>query len=362
MGTDAQVDGTGGQSRQCFPPLPGTGRACEQGAGQAQPGHQGRQRFKMLPGQDLRRGHQGRLPPALGGEPDAGRRHHGLAAAHIPLTQAVHGAAGGHVTYGILHGTALGVRQREGQGVIKGIHGDPPAHRAGHVLPAAPQQPEAAGQQEQLLESQTAPGLGQRLRRVGEVDVFVSIVDVAQVVLPPHLIRQHVRQQLPAGVQPLPHRLRQHQLADACRQGVDGHDAPCQVLATLRLQQRVHHLVTALALHLAVEDVDLAPMEAVFPVLLIEEHHIQRSCLVHGTGADDGAAAGDAVGGGVGGDHGPDADILPLRQVTDGAGQCPILVGAGKVSDEITQGGDAQLLQSLGPCLSDALDIPHVGG
>lgn len=75
-----------------------------------------------------------------------------------------------------------------------------------------------------------------------------------------------------------------------------------------------------------------------------------------------GLLAGDAVGGGVGGDHGPDADILPLRQVTDGAGQGPILVGAGKVSDEITQGGDAQLLQSLGPCLSDALDIPHVGG
>ena len=316
----------------------------------------------MLPGQDLRRGHQGRLPPALGGEPDAGRRHHGLAAAHVPLTQAVHGATGGHIACGILHGTALGVRQREGQGVIKGIHGDLAAHRAGHVLPAAPQQPEAAGQQEQLLESQTAPGLGQRLRRIGKMDVFVGVVDVAQAVLPPHLIRQYVRQQLPAGVQPLPHRLRQHQLADARRQGVDGHDAPCQVLAALRLQQRVHHLMTALALHLAVEDVDLPPVEAVFPVLLIEEHNVQRSCLVHGTGSDDGAAAGDAVGGGVGGDHGPDADILPLRQVTDGAGQGPILVGAGKVSDEITQGGDAQLLQSLGPCLSDALDIPHVGG
>ena len=120
--------------------------------------------------------------------------------------------------------------------------------------------------------------------------------------------------------------------------------------------------MTALALHLAVEDVDLPPMEAVFPVLLIEKYHIQRSRLVHGTGADDGAAAGDAVGGGVGGDHGPDADILPLRQVTDGAGQGPILVGAGKVSDEITQGGDAQLLQSLGPCLSDTFDISHVGG
>ena len=33
----------------------------------------------------------------------------------------------------------------------------------------------------------------------------------------------------------LPHRLRQHQLADACRQGVDGHDAPCQVPVALRL-------------------------------------------------------------------------------------------------------------------------------
>ena len=316
----------------------------------------------MLPGQYLRRGHQGRLPPALGGEPDAGRRHHGLAAAHVPLTQAVHGAAGGHVTYGILHGTALGVRQREGQCVIKGIHRDLAARRAGHVLPAAPQQPEAAGQQEQLLESQTASGLGQRLRRIGKMDVFVGVVDVAQAVLPPHLIRQYVRQQLPAGVQPLPHRLRQHQLADARRQWVDGHDAPRQLLAALRLQQGVHQLMTALALHLAVEDVDLPPVEAVFPVLLIEEHNVQRSCLVHGTGSDDGAAAGDAVGGGIGGDHGPDTDVLPLRQVTDGAGQGPVLVGAGEIADEVTQGGDAQLLQRLGPCLSDPFDISHVGG
>ena len=58
-------------------------------------------------------------------------------------------------------------------------------------------------------------------------------------------------------------------------------------------------------------------------------------------------------------------NIMPMCQERRGEFkdmQCPILVGAGKVSDEITQGGDAQLLQRLGPCLSDALDISHVGG
>ena len=44
----------------------------------------------MLPGEDFGRRHQCRLPAGLDGDQGRQGRHHGLAAAHVALQQAVH--------------------------------------------------------------------------------------------------------------------------------------------------------------------------------------------------------------------------------------------------------------------------------
>lgn len=163
----------------------------------------GAQPLIVLPGQNFRGGHQGRLPPVFHGEPDARRRHHGLAAAHVPLAQAVHGLAGHHVLHGVGNGPALCPGQGEGQPPVKGPHIHGMARGSRHIPPPLPQQLQAAGQKKQLLKHQPPPGHLQGLRRRRKVDVLICIVYITQLVGLPHLIRQHVRQQLPAGVQPL---------------------------------------------------------------------------------------------------------------------------------------------------------------
>ena len=329
---------------------------------QPEAGEQGGQILVVLAGQDLRGSHQCRLPAVPGGEPDAGRGHHGLAAAHVALTQAVHDAAGGHVGDGLLHGAALGAGEGEGQGVVKGRKAQIFAGGAAACLPAGAQQLQAAGQHEKLLEHQTAAGDVQRLRRVGEVDVLIGIAGVAQVIGAAYLIRQYVRQQVAAGVQPLPHGLGQQGLADTGGQGIDGHDAARQQLPPLRLHHRIGHTAAQqVALHLTVEDIGLALVETGAAVILIEEGHIQRAAVVHGTHLHQRAAAGDAAGSGVTRQHGPHTGVFAHGQLPYGALQRPVLPAPGEVGQQILQCADAQLVQGIGAGLANALDIADVG-
>ena len=118
----------------------------------------------MLARQYLRGRHQRRLPAAPGGKPHAGGGHHGLAAAHIALTEPVHGAAGGHVAHGVPDGAALGGGEGKGQGGVEIGHIRRPAGQAVYRLTPLAQQRQAAAQEEQLLEHQPPPGGVQRLR------------------------------------------------------------------------------------------------------------------------------------------------------------------------------------------------------
>ena len=52
-------------------------------------------------------------------EPHAGRAHHRLAAAHVPLEQAVHGDAAGQVPGCVLCRTLLSTGELEGQQGVK---------------------------------------------------------------------------------------------------------------------------------------------------------------------------------------------------------------------------------------------------
>ena len=218
-----------------------------------------------------------------------------------------------------------------------------------------------AGDKKQLLEHQPPVSLGQCLEAGGKVDVLIGIVDITQLMGHAHCIRQHVRQQLPARVQPLPHRLLQQQLADAPGQRIHRHDTARQLVLPVRLHQGIHHLAAQeVALHLAAEHEAVAGAKAL-AVRLIEKGHVQRAGFVHRPHLHHRASAGDAAAGGDGGDHGPAAGRLPHRKLCNGIDDAAVLIAAGKKADQIPQSTDAQLFQRLGSCLADTLDVAHIG-
>ena len=177
-----------------------------------------------------------------------------------------------------------------------------------------------------------------------------------------HLIRQHVRHQLPALVQPLPHGLLQQQLTDALRQRVHRHDPARQLVLPLWLHQGIYHLPPQeVALHLAAEHEAFANVEALLAVGLIEKRHVQYAGVIHRPHLHHRASARDAVAGGRTGDHGPAAGRLPHRKLRNGVDDAAVLIPPGKEADQLPQRGDAQLFQRLGPRFADALDVLHAG-
>ena len=102
-------------------------------------------------------------------------------------------------------------------------------------------------------------------------------------------------------------------------------------------------------------------MEALLAVGLIEKSHVQHAGGVHCPHLYQRASAGNPVAGGGSGDHGLAAGGLAHRQFRDGIDDAAVLVPAGKEGDQIPQGVYPQLFQGFGPCLANALDIPHIG-
>ena len=158
VGADGKVDLPALQLLSDGPFRLGGGGAGQQGAPDTQIFQQRGQALVVLLGQDLRRGHQGRLAAILHHEVHAGGGHHGLSGTHVSLTEPVHGRAGAHVRQCFLHTAALSVRQGEGQGTVEKLH----VHAAarGHVdhLPAGAEPLQPDGEEEQLLKGQPPPG------------------------------------------------------------------------------------------------------------------------------------------------------------------------------------------------------------
>ena len=339
----------------------GGGGAGQQGAPDAQVLQQGGQAVVVLLGQDLRGGHQGRLAAVLYAEVHAGGGHHGLAGAHVPLDQPVHGGAGAHIGKGLLHTAALGVRQGEGERGIERLHVHAAAGRHVDHLPALAEPIQADGEEEQLLKGQPPPGQVQGLRALREVDVLVGVLDAAELVLPPHLIRQHVRQDVGTGGKPLADGPGQNQLADPGGKGVDGHDAAGDLPPALRLHHGIGHLAAEEgALRPAVEDVRLPLVQVVLQPRLVEEGHVQGAGVVHRPELYQVQPPADMGDGGGRRHQGRYAGGLAGHQVRDAAELGAVVIGPGEVGDQVPQGGDAQLAQGFGPLLPDALDIPHV--
>ena len=139
------------------------------------------QSLEMLLGQHLGGDHDGGLVTGGGGGEEGDQDHHGLAAAHFALEQAVHGrGAPFQVAENFGDTAALGAGQGEGEGVDKPAQ-DFPVGRDGHAVDAlAPAA--AAGQNgrledQQFIEGQPAAGFVPGVRVVGVVGLHDGVAD-----------------------------------------------------------------------------------------------------------------------------------------------------------------------------------------
>ena len=205
MGPDAErvfARGEAGEDGALFRRAHG---ARELGDADAKGLQEARERGVVLLGQDLRRRHEGRLRARLRRVPDAGRSHERLAAADVALYQAVHELAGAHVADRLAHGPQLRARGRDGQGAGEGPESGAAQDPALRALASAAQEPQRAGQHEELLEHQPPPRQAQRLHVRGEVDVLIGIARRAELVFVRDAVRQPVRQPALGQVQRLAH-------------------------------------------------------------------------------------------------------------------------------------------------------------
>ena len=229
-------------------------------------------------------------------------------------------------------------------------------------FPAAAQTLEADGEKEQLLKGQTPPGQGQGLLVFGEVDVLIGVVDAAEMVGLADLVGQGVGEDAGARVQPLADGPGENQLADPGGQGIDGHDPAGELPAADGFHHRRRHAAAQeVSLRPAVEEVRLSLVKLVFQPGLVEEGDLQHAGVVHGPDLDQVHSLADVGKGGRRGDHGGHTGGGIRVQLGDGDDLGAVLIAPGEPADEIPQGGNAQLFQSLGPLGTDAVDELDTG-
>ena len=299
VGAYHQVHGTGGHGVVNFSLLrrpEGTG---EQSHPDAAGGQQGLQGLSVLLGQDFGGCHEGGLIAALCHEPHAGRAHHRLAAAHIPLEQAVHGDAAGQVTSRVLCRPPLSAGELEGQQGVKVTQVAAGAADALLLCPPLAEERQADGEVEQLLEDQSPPGNGQLLPRRREVGDADGVGAGGQVVALADGLGQVLRPLRPGLFQAPGHGAGQQVVGDAGGQGVDGHDAAGVLPPVLRLEDGVGHPLPPLgALDGAVEHVGLTYLQGGADVALAEKGDVQHPRVVRRSETGHFPSLGDAAGAG----------------------------------------------------------------
>ena len=175
-----------------------------------------------------------------------------------------------------------------------------------------------------------------------------------QVVGLAHPLGQGVRHPPGAG-QGLAHQAGQQVAGYPGGEGIDGDDAPGDVLAVRPLEHRVGHgQAVALALHLAIEDIVLPGQQGPLHIALVEKGQVQGAPLVHHGHLDQIQPLSDAGEPGVLGHHGPHAHPHPLRGLADGIDLPPVLVVPGVIGQQVPGGIQSQMRELFGPDLSHA--------
>ena len=202
---------------------------------------------------------------------------------------------------------------------------------------------------EQLLKYQTLSCERER-RSIGRlVDVLQGVVLLREGIGARNVRRDHVLQLPDAGVQRGEHGLTHIVLRHARRQRVDGIKAVGHAAAARRLLADgvSERLAKAVCFHLAVEDVFLARMQAVFAVGLVEVGHVERTGVVGDARLDEREPAAHILCARLACDRRADAHGLAGLRGRDRAKLRPILVAAGIEPGQIAQRRHAELLKGL---------------
>ena len=220
-----------------------------------------------------------------------------------------------------------------------------------------------AGEDEKLLEYQPPPRKLKRVKILGKVDVFISVGGLRKAAALAHVLREHVRDAVKAGVQPLAHGLQHRALVEPIAHAVDRDDAPGDGAAAGRLfVHGVHHgAAHAGGFYFPEEHIALAADEIVLCVGLIEECYVNRAALVDGAQLHKLKPAAHAGQARSVGDQRLDADALTAACQRDGHNGAAILVFTRKIRNKVIERKDAELCKRLRLFLSYALDVSDVG-
>ena len=356
VGTHRQIGLAGGNGLPGLPLL----LACHGSGQQHHPdAHRGKKPGQgpvVLLCQYLRWGHQGTLDPVFRGAVNRSRRHHGLAAAHVSLDQAVHRCSLPEILQDPVNGPPLGPGEGKGQGGIKGLHIPGLIGRDLFQLPGRPHQAETGGKDEKLLKYQPPLGLLRLLGILGGVDGPVGRIRRKNVIFLPDLRGEN----FPGGIadgQGLGNQLCHGGVGEPGGKGVDGHDPPGGHRLGIRtFKQRIRHAVAGkVPGEGAVEDILPAILQVLRGKPGVEEGQGKPAGVVRHL--DPGQIQSLADVGRPWGAHDcrPEAGRLVHIQLRHAGHFRPVLIAPGKMADEVSQGEDIQRLQQLFLCGAYAL-------
>ena len=314
----------------------------------------------MLFGQQLGGGQQGPLVPRADGCPEGGGGHQGLAAAHVPLQQAVHGGLAGHIGQDLVHRPALGPGGGKGQAGPEGprigpAHGRPGGGAAPVFQAAHPQL-----QHQQLLKDQPPPGLLHRLGGGGHMDVPHGLGLAGQAVFLQQGRGQGLAQQLGVGQQ-LGHAPADGRAGQPLGLGVDGGQGRGADLLDGAHLGVCHLAAEQAAGHFALKAVFLPHLQLLEGVGVIEPGQFQRGHAVPGGGLFHPAAARHIPSALLGQQLGSDHAFHPGRGLARRVGVGKIEVAAGVMFQQVGQGADAQLFKALGQLGPHPFEVLHRG-
>ena len=194
------------------------------------------------------------------------------------------------------------------------------------------------------------------------MDVLEGIGRLGKLTPPAHRVRQHIRQLIQTGVQPLPHGLQHGALIQTGADSIHGDDPAGDLSVAIgffidRIGQRPPG---AVQLDLPEKDVALPAVQVVLDVGLIKKSYVNRSAVIHRPQLHELQPASHTGQARRVRNHGLDAHRLPVAGEGNGLDRTAVLIFAGEIRNKVTQRKDAELCQRLRLFLSDALDITNV--
>ena len=300
------------------------------------------------------------LIPCAHGGPEGGRGHQGLAAAHVPLQQAVHRAGPGHVLQDLVHRTALGPGGRKGQAGPEG-GGVGPAHgRAGGGGTPVFQQAHPQLQHQQFLKDQAAARLLGGLGRGRGMDVPHGLGLGGQAVFLQQGRGQRVPQQLGVGQQ-LGHAPADGAAVQSVGLGIDRDERHGRYLCG-GADLGVDHLAAQQSAgHHPLKIVFLADLQLLDGVGIIEPGQFEGGHVVPGRGLFHPASPCGVAAPLLCQQLGPDHALHPDRGFGRGVGVGEIQIAPRIVLQKVGQGADAQLLEPLGQLGPHSLEVLYGG-